>query len=638
MDFNITFANGIKRTDILPVTWTTRTGVMILSTNNRSGGNFRVFSAYGDSLVVNFSKEIDTSRNASVPFRVNMKTVKGANVRTNVHWDPSLTRATIFPIDTLPTADFGASPAYTLNAITTRAVDSVTFDLTTRDGEQVFHLGLSGELIEIHTEKGLCVTNVNVLPGHNPLTEVDYNAETVDTFPVDGNIQITFNREIDTTLMKAFDLSTFCAIEKGTSNLKVPSTIKFGSQGRQIIITPSTPLDVGTEYNIIVNAIPGKGITGADPINSHGGMFTGKNTNKRLFSHSFKTKSPDIQALNAQLLPDSNTTASTFDNRIGVSASMVYSYIVGGSNVATSSSLKFRINESAWNSRHTDSVAGYQIQVQSVDRKKKASGWYDLTTSIATTPYPSSNQEMLRIRKAEIDLTTLSFYSGLQIADGDGTGSFYQNSTNLFNDSNSIQIRIRPFIGGADPLRHEVGVWSQPLSFTDNVAPCDSDFVTAQNCNNLTKGGIQITENISFNNSSGSAVSDTGYIEITFPGPVPTVTFYYGPMGATNPPAPLATHPESSGKNNWISARRYKLFISVPVFDYTWGLSELGAYYNVSVAGCKDVSGNVIGAYGTPGSLAQSDYTAANRPSRISAVTELKQGSSCIISGFVRCD
>jgi hypothetical protein len=46
MDFNVTFANGIRRADVLPVTWKTRTGVMILSTNNRLGGNFRAYSAF----------------------------------------------------------------------------------------------------------------------------------------------------------------------------------------------------------------------------------------------------------------------------------------------------------------------------------------------------------------------------------------------------------------------------------------------------------------------------------------------------------------------------------------------------------------------------------------------------------------
>jgi len=644
MDFNVTFANGIRRTDVLPVTWKTRTGVMILSTNNRQNGNFRAFNVIGDSLVITFSKEIDTSRNASVPFKVNMQTVKGVSVRTSVQWDSKLTRAAIFAVDTLPTADFGASPAYTSNATTTRAVDSVTFDLTTRDGEQVFRLGLSSEWIEMHTEKGLCVTNINLLPDHDPLLEVSSTAEPTDTFPVDGTIQITFNRNIDTTLMKAFDLSTFCSIEKGANSLKVPSTIQFGLQGRQIILTPALPLDVGAEYYVVINTVPGLGIAGADAINKHGGSFTGKNTGKRLFTKPFKTRSPDIQALTAEILPDSNAIMAVLDNRIGVSAGMVYSYIVGSTNVTTPSSLKFRINESAWNSRHADSVTGYQVQVQNVDRKNRAGGWYDLSSTIATTPYPTSNQERLHIRKAEIDLTAATFYSGLQIADGDGTGSFYQNGANLFNDSNSIQLRIRPFIGEADPLRHEVGLWSQPLSLTDNAAPCDSDFVTGSNCNNLAKGGVQIIENVSFNNGSGSTVADTGYIEIIFPedmdvnGPAPSVTFYYGPMGGTNPPAPLAAVPESSGKNHWISARRYQIYIAVPVFDYTWGLSELGSYYNVSVAGCKDVSGNEIAVYGTPGSIAQSDHTAASRSSRLSAAAELKQGSSCVVSGFFRCD
>lgn len=644
MDFDVVFANGIRRSNVLAVTWKTRTGVMILSTNNRQGGNFRALSAFGDSLAVTFSKAINTSGQAPVLFRVNMHTAKNLPVRTSVKWDSSKTRAVIFPLDTLPTADYDASPAYTTDAARTRAVDSITFDCTTEDGEQAFKLGLPGERIELHTEKGICVTNVSTLANHDPLIEVEADEMPIDTFVPDGAIEITFSRVIDTTRMKAFDLSSFGGIEKRENTLKVAGTLQFGSSGRTITIKPSVALEVGKEYFLWLKSIPAYGIAGADAINNHGGTFTGSGTGGRLLNKPFKTKSPDISELRVTTLPDSNSVLSVQDGRLGVSAGMTYSAVVGVANTISASSLKFLISESAWNARHADSVTGYQVQVQKVDRRTVESGWYDLTAKITATPYPVSNQDKLRKRKAEIDVTTASFYNGLLTPDGDGTGTFFLNSTNLFNDSSRIQLRIRPFVGSGDPLRREVGVWSAPLTFVDNVAPCDSDFVTASNCNVLAKGGVQISENISFNNKSGGGVSDTGYIEITFPedmdvsGPAPAISFFYGPMSDTNPPAALSVLPESSGKSRWVNARRYQISISVPVFDFTNGASDKGAFYNVSVAECKDVNGNVIQTYGSSGSLAKSDITAAGRPARAEAAVELRQGSSCVVAGFVRCD
>ena len=163
ISFNVTFSDGIKRSNTLAVTWKTLSGVKILSTNNRENGYFRKFSVFGDSLVVTFSKKIDTSLSAPVRFKVNIKDVKNRPVRSSVKWNSTVTRAVIRFLDTLPAADFDASPAYTAGAKNTRAVDSVTFDLTTTDGEQHSQLGLENDKIEIHTESGLCPINSSIL-------------------------------------------------------------------------------------------------------------------------------------------------------------------------------------------------------------------------------------------------------------------------------------------------------------------------------------------------------------------------------------------------------------------------------------------------------------------------------------------
>jgi hypothetical protein len=642
MDFNVTFQNGIKQPDILAVRWKTLSGVRILSINNKQGGNFRKFNVIGDNLIVTFSKNIDTSLSAPVRFKTHITDVNGIPIRTSVSWDTSRTMSTIQILDSLPAADYDASPAYTIDAVNTRAVDSVTFDLATIDGEQVFQLCPVNERIEIHTEKGLCAINTNILSIHDPLLEIDVNETPINVFPTDGTVQITFNRALDTTLMNIYGSTNYTGIEEKESGLKLPCTIQFSSNAMKIIISPTTSLNIGKGYYVWIKDIPGLAITGADAINKHAGSYNGKASGNRLLKTAFKTESPNISLLTAQLLPDSNTSANVADNRLGVSAGFHYSHVVGISNTITDASIKFKIGESAWNENHSDSVDGYQVQVQKIDRRGNATGWYDTDKAVASIIWTTANANN-NMRDAEISFTSSSFYNAFLTPDGDGTGNYYVNNSSLFNDSSQIRIRIRPYVGEGDPMQGEVGIWSTSLAIADNVAPCDSDFVTAANCDNLAKGGVQVSPFVNFNNAAGTAPNSNGYIDIAFPedmdpsGPAPSVTFFYGPFGGTNPPAELTAVPPNTGKSKWVNARRYRFFITVPVFDYTHALSDEGAYYNISVAGCRDAGGNVIQTYGSNGNLASSDINAVGRNTRLAASAGQLQGSSSVVAGFNQC-
>jgi hypothetical protein len=168
-------------------------------------------------------------------------------MRTSVRWDDSRTMATIFSLDTFPTADFHASPAYTINAKNTRAVDSLTFDLMTLEGEQSYQLGPENDKIEIHTQKGLCAINTDSIPNHDPQMAVGVNEKPLDTFPIDGSVQISFNRAIDTALMKRYSTSTFAGLEEKESGLKIPCEILFSHSALAITITPNSPLNMGHE-------------------------------------------------------------------------------------------------------------------------------------------------------------------------------------------------------------------------------------------------------------------------------------------------------------------------------------------------------------------------------------------------------
>jgi hypothetical protein len=287
VDFDVLFQDSALRYDVLGVTWKIARRIQILSVDNTQSGMFRPFHVIGDSLTVTFSKAVDTGINAAVPFRVTMTDVKNNPVRTIVRWNPACTIATIINLDTLPSADFNASPAYTLNAVTTRAVESVTFDLITRDGEQAMDFRPVNEDIEIHTERGLCVVNTNVLQGHDSRTEVDSGETPVNDFPVAGAVWITFNRALDTTAMNAGGLSNYIGIRDTGA---VASAIAFSADARTISVTPSANLKTTTNYYVWLKNIPGVGIAGAAAINKNAGICRGLASNNALLKKAFQAK------------------------------------------------------------------------------------------------------------------------------------------------------------------------------------------------------------------------------------------------------------------------------------------------------------------------------------------------------------
>lgn len=290
IDFDILFKDGNLRTNILGATWKTASKIQILAIDNTQSGTFRQFRTIGDSLTVTFSSAIDTSINAAVPFKVNMTDVKYRAINTTVRWDIGCKVATIFNNDTLPSADFDASPAYTSDAIYTRAVKSVTFNLITKDGEQAIEFQPKSETIELHTERGLCVVNSNVLLTHDIRNDVDRNEGTVDDFSLDSPVRITFNRALDTIAMRAdtSGLSKFVGIKEGTA--AVVSVISFSSDAKTVIITPVANLKPSTSYYVWLKSIPGKGIAGAAAINKHSGSFSGQSSSYSLLDKAFLVK------------------------------------------------------------------------------------------------------------------------------------------------------------------------------------------------------------------------------------------------------------------------------------------------------------------------------------------------------------
>jgi hypothetical protein len=290
LDFDIVFSDGNLRTDALGVSWKTALQLQIVSYNNRNAGGFRPFNLTGDSLVVRFSSPIDTSASATIPFKVNMIDVRYRTLKTRVFWNPQLTTASIYIIDTLPAADYDASPAYSSDAVNTRAVKSVTFDLITKAGEQVIGFKPKNEEIEIHSEKGFCPVDANFLLNHDSRNRVERGEVPTINFTASEPVKITFNRAIDTAAMRADieGIGKYAGIKDGTTN--VASVVSFSADGKTLLITSETNLTTTGNYFVWMKNIPAAGIANSPAINKDAGIFSGKSTNYNIIDKAFNAK------------------------------------------------------------------------------------------------------------------------------------------------------------------------------------------------------------------------------------------------------------------------------------------------------------------------------------------------------------
>jgi hypothetical protein len=288
IDFDVLFKDKTFRRNIFPVRWKTASNIQLLSVDNRQDGLYRPLKAIGDSVTVVFSTEIDTSSSSSVPFKVNMTDVNGRSVRTQVRWLKDRRTAVIRNIDTLPLADFDASPAYTEDAPDTRAVKSLTFDLITLTGEKVFRFKPANKDIELHTELGLCVIDANVIGSHDRRAAVKRTEAPLLNFERDGAVVLAFNREIDTAAVRADTVNDYFQIRSVADT--VETTLSFSADAKTVTLKPATALRSETEYRVWVRAVPGKGIAGGAAINLHGGKFSGAAINNSLLDTAFKTR------------------------------------------------------------------------------------------------------------------------------------------------------------------------------------------------------------------------------------------------------------------------------------------------------------------------------------------------------------
>jgi Bacterial Ig-like domain len=635
VSFDVTLADGQQVTnDALFATWETKKGIKLVSTNDMLAGltTYREFKNVGDSLVATFSQAVDTSKAFSI-------SGFGTAGKLTYRWSSDLKTVTIKDTSVLANVKaYAITPDYSPNG--TGQYNNITFTLTSAAGEakapltaNTDYTGLRPDL-ELHTEVELVAVDASYLQVHDAaaVTAADLVIDTVGTT---DNLTITFNRAIDTAKVKAAHRDQYFTLVKSTVNtVPLDYTISFSNSGKTVTINPVVDLDPTATYNIMV-----KGVVDLSSKDTYTGLNVGNNY---LTNNAFGVKDPaavtSITTLAASAVNDTTTTANVFGKRIGTSPMAAAAGVYGNALLNTESVLRFRIVESAWNAHHSDSVDAYQWRARKVSRAGVAGDWVVVNNTIATVNYlttmsggttnaANADREVTVNPSTAISTLGGNVFNLITTADKDAAGTDYTNGARLFNDSTRIELQIRALKDlntDADYLdAGEFGAWSSSIYFVDNIAPCDSDFVTGANCATAAQGGVGFATAAVALNRTGLAAGTYTYT-LTFPEDMDTSSdagisiFYENALGID---APIVTGTGSyTAAGVWTTARTYVISLTLTA---NTNYSDNAPYVAISVAGMKDASGVTIAAYGTLG-------TAATGVTRAAAEVTQTQGSANI--------
>lgn len=576
--------NGMKHVVLPEFDFATASAGNIMSVNNRENGDYRLFSAAGDSLVVEFENAIDPTK----PFAVN-----NFVINYTIALDATGKVVTIKPADTLDVVDYkkgGIDAAYT----------NLTFDLTTATGIE-FTAENFGADIDIYTEEGLVLTNASYLMNHMAGDKVLAGAAVKNEFGKDSVITLTFNREIDTTLIKAGLEDEFFQFVKGA--LPLPKTLAF-PDAKTVTVTPVAALEYGSSYEVIMTDVPGAGIENASANNVDGGTL-----NLNLVTQ-FTVEPKPVADISAMAVVIDTAAMKTKGSTDSLGTTPVPTNFDALYPINSAASLTVVIQEAAWNADRADSITHYQARFSadgttfiSNDALVAVKPWNPLEANGDTT-YQSFAMDAIIISELEM----------AEVVAG-------SNGDHIFNQGQTISVQIRPVFatGGTAADIEAAGPWSNTIMFNDDVAPADEKFVTAANITTIANGGVAVVATPStganvFDNSAGAAGDVTGTVTLTFPEDMdvtttPVMTIADSDVGT------LPLTPAQTGL--WVSARQYVFTLTVPAANVDFGAA--GEFlFSVSVAGVKDASGVTIPAWGT-----RVDYNGG-------AGTDNAEGSNCL--------
>jgi len=616
-------AHGAFDNNVLGIRWKTTTGIEITDMNLlANAATYRSFKVFGDSVIVKFSKSIDTTWNAPTPFKVNGL----GSIAYTTRW-VDLKTVVIKNTDTLTSRSFSTDVTDYSTDLGAHAENyMLTFDVTCTDGEK--KSGLAGgnsfvQKVAIKTEYKLALIGSNTVINHSPLTAIAATGTGTanDMFALAGQPTLVFSRLLDTAKIRTDAASQYMhyirLVKSGTPATLLNFSVLFSNGGMTITMVPAAAFDTATQYDIMITNIPAIGLKQSDVFNGSGAP----EANSILNGHDFKTVPANpiiITTLVAPLFQDTVVgTSLVGGNRFG------YSPALAGSGVEADGSFKVRIQKPAWNAKYLDSVSGYQVQV----KNSTSPNWYALSSLIParsfSTFYPSDS---LYITTTLNVAATVSAYNALKVPDFDGASGVYTNGPHMLNDSTIASFQIRPFkANGAVDTSY--GQWSNTISFVDNVAPGDSDYTA----------NVDLTPHLavaSFNRIANPGIDSSNYIDILFPEDMtsvgaPAISFYNGNSIAGT--AMRAASDQGSGLNRsrWVDSRTYRIhFVLTDGVNYTFANS--GYYYKVTVTGLKDFSGVTLQPTGiAPAPLAANGTTYA----AMGATTPSTRGNNQVGAG-----
>lgn len=579
LDFDVRLKGesiGTSHAKALDIAWKVKSGVVITAMNvMTTSSTFRPFKVIGDSLVVTFSKAIDTSASAPTLFTVNGF---GGLALTKV-WSNGLKTVTIKNTDTLSARPYSiAANDYTTTNTTYDY--TISFDVTCSDGEE--KTTLIGEnsyvgKLAIKTEQKLALVGSNMVPSHTSNGAITVGETPTDLFLRTGAPTLVFSRAIDTSAIKTDAVNqyqNFIKLVVNGSTLPLEFTLAFSNGAKTVTITPVVLLDYAKKYDVIVTGVPALGMKTAD-------AFTGAgNVSSVLTNEDFETAPAPAIILSAK------TTTIAADTPNGYTP-MSYNATVPEGHFMV------RVWKTAWNANYADSVDGYQFRVRSYKNGAWTS-WYIITATAnnggAYNPFSAQVNGTDRYFASNVNVAGEgSIYNALKVADADDIGTSYQNGDRMLNDSTIVQIQSRAFVDNNGTKSY--AQWSTALSYADGVAPGDPIY-----------GSTNVTVTPDFtvasaDRATNATIDSSNFITVVFPedmdiATTPAITFYDGANTGSTAPAVAAS-------SKWIDARTYKIYVRLAsgVNYLTAGPGEW--YYKVSVNGMKDYSGVTLQNSGT---------------------------------------
>jgi hypothetical protein len=203
--FEVTLADSTKYTGSdLKLRWKTQQSLYIVSANDMVSGftAYRPFSVTGDSLVLTFSKAIDTTKTYAIGGL--------APLRLIYTWSSDAKTLKVKSVDTLPAKTYVPNPDYSLTAAA--EYSGVTVTLTSTDGESWASQATASSAfnsarpdLKIHTVNGIEVLNSNA-----KVSAVTKGPYTFPTCRLDyGCSGFNMLTDIDFTDRSAFRVNNF---------------------------------------------------------------------------------------------------------------------------------------------------------------------------------------------------------------------------------------------------------------------------------------------------------------------------------------------------------------------------------------------------------------------------------------------